>query len=1247
MQKLQRILASLSVVAVLSTLVVSTSVSAFTDVPEGEWYAPFVSELVEAGVVTEGETFRPGDDLNRAEAVKFLVEAFGLEGTTELDFSDVAEDDWYYAYVQTAVANGLVEGYEDGTFKGENGINRAEWAKVVTIAAGLPTCELESPFSDIPAGEWFEEFAVTAYCWMVMDGYDDGTFGGANSATRAEAAKMISSAMSPVERGADVVEDEEDVDDEDEDVDIVVGTGDLYVEISADTPEGDNIPASATVAVAAWDFTASDSDVKLTNLVVTHESVGDKDEITGLVLKDENGVRVSKAKTSINSDQEVTFSLLSGGLVIADGETTTIVLHVTTQTVAAGPPSGIHAFSIVDEDDVSASSEAVDGDFPAEGEEFAISGVDAGSLVMTNDGTTADVKAGETGVPVAKFRLAASNEDVELTSLTLKETGSAAVADAVSNLVLTHSGETLAEGVLNDNYVTFMLDEPMFIEDGDTEKFKIEADIVGEAGRILNFALDNSLDIEGTGLTYNYGVGVTSSGFTGEDVNIDAGAITLTKVEPNTSVRRNKDNVVFGTVKVSVNAGADLELEAFNATITTATGDVEALLENIELYDATNGSVYDLTVADGDTTSADVYDRDLGISLEDGEDYEFQLRADTLDVVGVVTDTFTVSLTGIGDGTGSGATMTTGMEFKETGDDTYVSDVTPSALTFKTVDGESATVSGTAITLTNKQIVVGTEDVLVLQFEMEETAGVSDVLVTEIKVEDDGDELDSAHVASLDLYTVEGTEETLIDSVSGSQAVTDIITFDNLSVTVPKEDKVTFRVKMNSVDDDGNDADTHNLMVNGYTMEDDEGDNVYITGDADGVLAGGDRLDSGRVVTLNSTGILYVAADNTNSEVEDSSFQLAGTTSDIVAAYILRADKEDIKVKDLTITAAGTTAFEAIANEMILLDSDKVTEIARKSVTPGEEVVFSNVDYIVEETESTLYVKLELNPYGKDELGVLNEADITMDLSILDVANAISAEGVSSNDDLTVGDYDSTADAGEVVYNKNPSVNTTYDEAGETSTGESTAFGIQATMITSVSMVSTDGDDDSPTTVAASLTNGWSNIAILKVVTAASANSEADGTTIKTYLNDIALNFIGDNGTAASPLFAADDAITLQKIGSSTTSTGTEATWAFAGNTPDIDEQVTFDVDTDLGTDAELMPGTTTYFLVKANVANLDGATAGLGYLQVELDDLDAAAAANFEYIDSSATVVPVTTVWNKLWLGYTTADGVKIDEQT
>lgn len=122
-----------------TTLVPRTS---FTDVVSTDWFAPFVYGLTSENLISgfADGTFKPFQSVTRAEALQLLLKAKEVELTTETPatpFTDVASTDWFYSIVNTAVKAGVITGYEDGTFKPNQLVTRAEMAKIAILVNNL------------------------------------------------------------------------------------------------------------------------------------------------------------------------------------------------------------------------------------------------------------------------------------------------------------------------------------------------------------------------------------------------------------------------------------------------------------------------------------------------------------------------------------------------------------------------------------------------------------------------------------------------------------------------------------------------------------------------------------------------------------------------------------------------------------------------------------------------------------------------------------------------------------------------------------------------------------------------------------------------------------------------------------------------------------------------------------------------------------------------------------------------------
>lgn len=138
----------------------------FIDVEPGEEHYVAIKYLKEQGLIEgyEDGTFRPLQEINRAEALKVLMGAITHEtspDSTEFYFPDVTPSDWFFEYVVRAWNNELVQGYPDGKFHPENTINKAESLKIALLHEGgfIPEEATAPPYSDVPTDAWFAPYA--------------------------------------------------------------------------------------------------------------------------------------------------------------------------------------------------------------------------------------------------------------------------------------------------------------------------------------------------------------------------------------------------------------------------------------------------------------------------------------------------------------------------------------------------------------------------------------------------------------------------------------------------------------------------------------------------------------------------------------------------------------------------------------------------------------------------------------------------------------------------------------------------------------------------------------------------------------------------------------------------------------------------------------------------------------------------------------------------------------------------------
>ena len=136
---------------------------------------------------------RPNDPASRYEVVDMLDKLFDITGTTAGNrFADVSEN--HKQAVELFAAAGVINGYEDGTFGGSREITRAEMVKLLSVLLGLDKTAVEGEtnvtLSDI-SGHWAESFIRKFVAKGYILGYPEGDFRPDKAVSRAEAVTII------------------------------------------------------------------------------------------------------------------------------------------------------------------------------------------------------------------------------------------------------------------------------------------------------------------------------------------------------------------------------------------------------------------------------------------------------------------------------------------------------------------------------------------------------------------------------------------------------------------------------------------------------------------------------------------------------------------------------------------------------------------------------------------------------------------------------------------------------------------------------------------------------------------------------------------------------------------------------------------------------------------------------------------------------------------------------------------------
>lgn len=171
----------------------------FTDVTEDAYYFDAVKYLNQNGIVNglAEDTYGPNSRTSRGMLVTMLWRLEGEPAAAKAKYSDVQADKYYAKAVDWADEVGIVQGYEDGTFRPEDFVSRQEIVTILCRYAKYKGVDVTDSgnlgqFSD---KDQIGSYAKSAMSWAidndVVRGYTDGTVRPTAGASRAEMAALL------------------------------------------------------------------------------------------------------------------------------------------------------------------------------------------------------------------------------------------------------------------------------------------------------------------------------------------------------------------------------------------------------------------------------------------------------------------------------------------------------------------------------------------------------------------------------------------------------------------------------------------------------------------------------------------------------------------------------------------------------------------------------------------------------------------------------------------------------------------------------------------------------------------------------------------------------------------------------------------------------------------------------------------------------------------------------------------------
>lgn len=157
------------------------AVKTFKDVPKSHMYYDIIQEMVKDGIINgyEDGTFKPNQMISRQHAAVLVSRATNLKETVPYKaFKDIPTNHTYYEQIKELQMAGIFEADSNGRFNPTKEMTRGEMAKALAIAFDLeiPDKVTKQRFKDVPTSNKYAPYIEAIFQADVTTGYEDGTF---------------------------------------------------------------------------------------------------------------------------------------------------------------------------------------------------------------------------------------------------------------------------------------------------------------------------------------------------------------------------------------------------------------------------------------------------------------------------------------------------------------------------------------------------------------------------------------------------------------------------------------------------------------------------------------------------------------------------------------------------------------------------------------------------------------------------------------------------------------------------------------------------------------------------------------------------------------------------------------------------------------------------------------------------------------------------------------------------------------
>lgn len=1006
--KLRKVVASISIATVLSSLVVVSPVAAATLPADFQSWGDDLEAAVDHGLLDENKLSTLGDHATKYEFAKIIAVAWDLEMAPEAatGFTDVPE--WARGYVGAVVENEIAFGDSATVFSLNSSMPRGVAATMINRATNAH----ELYEGEELGAAWLAEFGPDQQ-WMIPEfevAVEAGFFQGEGDGKLNPGGPLLKAAAGVVAaRGAGLAPIPG--------VDNPESEGDLHVSLASSSPSGITIPSSATsVEVATWEFSADDDDVVVDGLTVHKFGVG---ELAAgfqayLYAGDE---RLTSGKSLNSSTNELRFNNLDW--TVPAGEEMEVSLVVEMGTNVAGEVG----FELESVDAVDSNAASVSGSFPVRSALHGLSATEVGTVTVTKNGSITNPKVGEDDVTIAKFKVNASTEDAELRRLGLYLTGTVST-EAVENWELYVSGTTepiaTVAGVNSRDVATFVFSTPYLIEKGQTKNFEVKADFnTGRGSDTVGIYIDESTDIFAVGGTYGFGMAVdigtsgTYDGADGSDADsaicssstdnctfstLEGGDVTISSNGPAaTDIAINGEDIVL--MDFNVTSVSEVTFKNFGISLTASeSASTQGLLKEAGVanftdikvvekesgrtvlgpVDATafkNGSLTGTTIAEGTNDDAQAFYLFTDeVDFDAGESMDYQLVVDVENYPAL-------------DGMTLVAELQTSGSYPEIRDvnNKVVSNST-SLVPTSVITGKTMTVTSPSVTVTKASVptddsyVKGADEMSLLGISVR-AGDASDTKITDMVVrfyaDDDGtfdnsegDVAANAVIQNPELWVgdelVAGPENLTSNGTTiGTDGGYYYATFNDVDYDIEAGETVTFVVKADAL---------NNLAAVRYVAADIDADSDITAEDEDGntiTIATSSNLNNSTtpspLVTVTQGGSLTIAVDPATAK---ENIVVAGASGVEVSKFRFTSTDEAFLVTKLSVNnrqsgvAAGNIGDydDNVTSVRLSYENKDGATVTKTGTLANGTAQFSGLDfYVPADDDATISVSANLN----------------------------------------------------------------------------------------------------------------------------------------------------------------------------------------------------------------------------------------------------------------------------------------------